>query len=93
MDRPQVIKGALKFKSKNPNHKKTTVDPPPKHQEEAVKWEQKEQKEEEEEEIRLKTLDETGGKTPAERSFEIARKTRLIHKECDRNQLTMKQRL
>jgi hypothetical protein len=32
MERPQVIKGALKFKSNNPSHKKVTVDLPPKSQ-------------------------------------------------------------
>lgn len=33
------------------------------------------------------------GKTAAERSFELARKTRLIHKHGDRIQLTNRERL
>ena len=35
MDRPQVIKGALKFKSNQNSHKKTTVALPTKKEQEA----------------------------------------------------------
>ena len=37
--------------------------------------------------------EEMDGKTPAERAFELARKTRLIHKQTERSQLSMKERI
>ena len=37
--------------------------------------------------------EEMNGKTPAERAFELAKKTRLIHKYSDRCQLSIKERL
>jgi len=32
-NRPQVVKGLLKLKGSNPQHKKTTVNPPPQQEE------------------------------------------------------------
>ena len=37
--------------------------------------------------------EEMDGKTPTERAFELARKTRLIHKQSDRSHLSMKERI
>lgn len=41
----------------------------------------------------MEEREEKDGKTPAEKAFEIARKTRMIHKQSERGQLTMQERL